>query len=331
MRQLRTLVIGVANRGNTWAEAVTAHARFDLRGIADIDPQVLAQRGAQYSIPDTRRHADYEQALRSRDYDLAVVAVPNHLHYPVAKAVLEAGVHCLLEKPFAETIVQAEELVNLADSAQCILQIVQNYRFKERWQFIADFIRAQRLGHIAGVEASFHRYRPPRFQHEVEMSYPMLFLQAIHHLDWLVSVLPAPIVAVLSRHRRVPWSEFRHPSICHLVLECADGVLVSYRGSYESRGQITPYDGLWRFEFEQGDLVVNEQQEIWQITEQGAKREQLCESAQADKGDAALLDTLYAAITQGTEPPTSGRRNLRTLRLLFDVIAAGGDGQGRQT
>ena len=320
---LKTLVIGAANRGNTWARAVRAHSGFQLSGIADISSKVLTERGEEYGVPAENRHLDHWEALAAGGYDVAVVAVPNHLHYPVAKDVLSSGTHCLLEKPFAETLDQAEELVELADAKRCVLEVVQNYRFRHTWQYISRFIREQRLGRIGGIETSFHRNRPPRYAHEVSMPYPMLFLQAIHHLDWLVSVLPAPIVQVSSRHRRVPWSAFTHPSVCHIILECEDGVLVSYRGSYESRGQITPYDGLWRFEFEHGDLVVDRDRQVWQITESGAKTERICDAEEEDTGDQGLLDALLQAITEGVEPPTSGRQNLKTLRLLLEVIAAG--------
>ncbi len=319
----RTLVIGLAGRGNTWAQSVAAHAEFELTGIADIKDEVLAERGAALGLPPERRHADYQEALAGGNYEVAVVVLPNHLHHPATRDILEAGKHCLLEKPFTLELAHAEELVELAARKERVLVIGQNYRFEGFCRFVADFVREESLGKLAGVEGSFHMHRPPRFEHERKMPYPVLFIQGVHHLDWLLSFLPAPVTQVISRHRRVPWSEWDNPSACHLILECEDGVLVSYRASYESQGRFSGYCGLWRLEFEKGDLLVESDRSVWQVTERGQRRERLFAMSPGEKpGNAWLLDSLHAGITTGAEPPTSGRNNLQTLKLLFEVMGA---------
>lgn len=320
----RTLIIGMAYRGTMLAKEFKAHEQFEFRGIADIRPEILAKCGDEFQILPERRYLDYKKALDSGDYDLAVVVIPNHLHYPVATDVLNAGLHCLLEKPFTDNMTHAIELVCLADQRRLVLQIVQNYRFSPLYRFVAKAIRDRRLGRLAGVECSFRRFRPPRSQHERDMAYPMLFLQGTHYLDWLLDILPAPILRIFSCHQHVPWSQWKNPSICHFILQCADGVMVSYRGSYESKGDISSYDGLWRFEFERGDLVIDNDQVIWQVTHEGKNRQPVFRPEPGQKsGDAYLLDTLHEAIANGIEPPTSAKKNLKTLKLLFDVMKAG--------
>jgi predicted dehydrogenase len=153
------------------------------------------------------------------------------------------------------------------------------------------------------------------------MQYPLLFLQAIHHLDWLLSCLPAPIEDLDCRLGLPAASPWQSPSICHLMLRCRDGVLVSYRGSYECLGEQTPFNGLWRFEFRDGDLVLDQAGVLWRI--QGEQRSRLYEPGQEERSSDECFWTPYEAITKGTEAPTSGRRNLDTLRLLFQVIERG--------
>jgi len=317
----RTLIIGMGGRGTVWANEVKRHDHFTLAGIADVEPKLLAQWGEQFQISPEHRHEDYNEALVAGGYDVAILAVPHHLHYPITKDVLNASLHCLVEKPFTLEMAQAEDLVQLADERKLVLEVVQNYRFNPLCRFIEHAITEQQLGRLASVQGSFHRYRPPKSDQEANMPYPMLFIQGIHHLDWLVAILPSPIVAVVSRHLRPKWSQWQNPSICHIILQCEDGVLVSYQGSYESQGWISTYDGLWRFEFEKGDLIIDENRVAWQITEAGEKREEIFRPTPEEKsGDECLLDTLHEAITTGTEPPTSARNNLKTLKLLFEVM-----------
>ncbi len=317
-----TLIIGIRNRGMAWAEAVRAHPDFELTGVADIDPEILRERSETLKLPEEGRYLDYRRALDSGRFQVVIVATPNHLHYRMAGDVLNAGVHCVLEKPFAETLPQAEELVELAAEKALALVIGHNYRFKAPFLGIAKVIRENRLGRLIGGEISFHRYRPPRFEHERPMRYPLLFLQGIHHLDLLISFLPSPVTEIHCRHFLPPGSPWASPSVCHLVLGCADGTLLSYRGSYECHGEQTPYNGLWRLEFEGGDLFLDHRGMLWQIEEQD--RRCLYEPQEGERsGDELLLDTVRQAIEEEKEAPTSGRNNLETLRLLFAVIDAG--------
>jgi predicted dehydrogenase len=317
-----TLIIGIRNRGMAWAEAVQSHPDFELRGVADNDPEILRKQSEALKLPKDSRHLDYHQALDSGRYKVVIVSTPNHLHYAMARDVLNSGIHCILEKPFTETLGQAEELVDLAARKALTLVIGHNYRFKAPFLGIAGVIRDGRLGSLIGGEISFHRHRPPRFEHERPMLFPLLFLQGIHHLDLLISFLPSPIEQIHCRHYLPPGSSWSSPSVCHLVLGCANGTLISYRGSYECRGEQTPYNGLWRLEFDRGDLVLDNQGRLWQIEQ--SDRRCLYEPQERERSsDQLLLDTVRQAIEKGTEAPTSGAKNLDTLRLLFDVIAAG--------
>ncbi len=113
--------------------------------------------------------------------------------------------------------------------------------------------------------------------------------------------------------------------MCRLLLRCRDGVLVSYRGSYECLGEQTPFNGLWRLEFRDGDLVLDQAGVLWRV--RGEQRSLLYEEGQEERSsDELLLDTLHEAIAEGTEAPTSGRRNLDTLRAPVPGDRAGPGG-----
>lgn len=319
---IKTLVIGLGGRGQRWAGMVRKHPDFLLAGLADCDAGLLAQQAAALQIPQSHCHTDLTTAWGA--YDLAIVVVPHQHHYAVTRDALAAGLHCLVEKPFTLEMDQARELVALAEAGNRVLQVGQNYRFKAPCLFVRDAIREARLGRLGCVEGAFHRFRPPRRAHEAAMPWPLIFTQGIHHLDWLLDVLPAPVADIHSCHRRPSWSDWEHPSMCQILLRCADGVIVSYSGSYESRGERSTYNGCWRFECEQGDLVIDPYRDaVWGVTGDGAKRDLLYETTgDAVPSEQMMLGDLRTAIRDGVEPPTSGRRNLATLQLVFDVIRA---------
>lgn len=69
------------------------------------------------------------EALETVDADAVLVTVPLRAHAPVAIAALNAGKHVLVEKPFAEHIPEAREVVEAAKAAGKTLMVSQNYRF----------------------------------------------------------------------------------------------------------------------------------------------------------------------------------------------------------
>lgn len=97
--------------------------------------------------------------LLTRVIDLVVIATPNTSHHPIAKQCLLAGRHVVIDKPFAPTLPEAEELVQLAKEKGRILSVYQNRRY------VGDFVTLQRLlsegalGRIVVYESHFDRFR----------------------------------------------------------------------------------------------------------------------------------------------------------------------------
>jgi predicted dehydrogenase len=75
--------------------------------------QQMAQREA--SLPDNER------------IDVVSITVPNHLHYQVCKAFIEAGIHVICDKPMTNTLEEAEELCRLVDDYDTIFAVTYNY------------------------------------------------------------------------------------------------------------------------------------------------------------------------------------------------------------
>ena len=72
----------------------------------------------QYGIKKT--YTDNEKMMVDPDVDTVYVAVPNFLHYEIAKEALEHGKNVICEKPFVESTEQAKELKRLADEKDLI-------------------------------------------------------------------------------------------------------------------------------------------------------------------------------------------------------------------
>lgn len=319
----RTLVIGVAGRGRVWTRAVLDHSQFELVGMADLNAEEMAVTAEKIGAPDVAQYTDFHEPLRDGKVDVVINAAATTAHYAITRDVLDAGAHCLVEKPFTLDMTEAEKLVEQADAAGLTLVVGQNYRFTALCRFVADLIASGDLGELMQVTGQFHRNRPPR-PSDLNIQFPMLFIQGVHHLDWLASIVPGPLQLLHAQHHLPADSQWTSPTICHVQMAGAGGAPVTYAGSYDARGEISSYTGMWRFAFTKGDLIIDNDQRVHRVrdTADGPVSETVYElSGDEPSGESRLLDSVHAGIAGDAEPPTSGRANLAVLQLLFDVCA----------
>ena len=94
---VRVVVIGTGGRGSDLIRALTTIEGVEVVGVCDDYPPHLAQ-GAKYAGPKAETFADYRQALDRLRPQAVVIAVPLHLHFPIARDALDAGCAVVLRK-----------------------------------------------------------------------------------------------------------------------------------------------------------------------------------------------------------------------------------------
>jgi predicted dehydrogenase len=116
--------IGVVGAGDWGAHLIRNFAALPgatLAAVCDTDPQRLAAVRARH--PEARAVADPAEVAALPEVAAVVVAAPAPSHYPVARAMLEAGKDVYVEKPLALSVAHAAELVRLAAARGRILMV----------------------------------------------------------------------------------------------------------------------------------------------------------------------------------------------------------------
>lgn len=135
-----------------------------------------------------------EDLLNDSDIDMIVICTTHHLHYQYAKMVLEAGKHCLVEKPFMENSQQAQEIFDLANQKGLYCSAYQNRRYDSDFLTVQKVIESGKLGDLLELEMHFDYYRPEipeNVQHfDPAMSY--LYGHGCHTLDQVISYFGEP-------------------------------------------------------------------------------------------------------------------------------------------
>jgi len=114
--------------------------------VADLDTARLAR--AQRRYPGLRTPTNFNDALNDPAVDAVVIATPVSTHFELGMAALRAGKHLWLEKPMAETSLQARRLTDEADKRDLVLLVDHTFLYTGAIRKISELMRSGSLGSL---------------------------------------------------------------------------------------------------------------------------------------------------------------------------------------
>src|SRR5271154_1277835 len=133
-----------------------------IRGVQGTELACIVERRstrAQEKYPDVRVARTLEGLLADKTIQLCVIAPPNDSHFDLARACLLAGRDVVVDKPFAPTLAESEELVRLAAERGRLITVYQDRRWDGDFGTVKKIVQSGRLGAIAEYECRFDRFR----------------------------------------------------------------------------------------------------------------------------------------------------------------------------
>ena len=131
-----------------------------VAGALSADPENARASGAELGMAPDRIYASYaemaaKEAVRPDGIEAVVIVTPNHLHHPVAKAFLEAGIDVICDKPLSVTVAEADELVALQKSTGLVFAVTLNNTGYAMVRQAREMIAAGELGPLRVVHAAY--------------------------------------------------------------------------------------------------------------------------------------------------------------------------------
>jgi len=111
-------------------------------------------------LPGVAAVPNIKEVLDDPFIDLLLIASPSAHHFEHATAALLAGKHVVVDKPFATTAREADDLIALAESQGLILSVFQNRRWDGDYLTARHCIEQGWLGKVFHYEVHFDRFRP---------------------------------------------------------------------------------------------------------------------------------------------------------------------------
>jgi predicted dehydrogenase len=192
---IRIGVIGYGYWGPNIVRNFHAHESSEVVMVCDKSPKSLER--LKKAHPDMLSTTNADDILKSPKIDVVAVVTPVWTHYELAKAALENGKHVFVEKPFTCSVVQAEELIELADRKNLKIMVDHTFLFTGAVKKIRQLVDEGALGDLYYYDSL--RVNLGLFQHDVNVIWDL----APHDLsimDHVIREKPEAVVATGEQH-----------------------------------------------------------------------------------------------------------------------------------
>jgi len=131
-----------------------------VAGALASTPAKARRSGRAIGLADERNYADYEamakaEGTRADGIEAVAIVTPNHLHAPVARAFLKAGIHVICDKPVTTTLKDAVALAALAKKRDRIFAVTHNYTGYPMVRHAQRMVADGALGEIRVVQVEY--------------------------------------------------------------------------------------------------------------------------------------------------------------------------------
>lgn len=334
--KLRASLIGCGAMSRAWLDAAARVDDLEVVGLADLDLAKAESRAAEFGLRDAVVASDIKTLLARTEPDLLFDVVAPAARYGIVSAALDAGCHVLSEKPMAETLHEARDLVARADHADRIHAVVQNRRYIESVRRIARAIASGVIGDVTSVHADF--FLGPHFGgFREEMAHVLLLDMAIHSFDAMRCMTGLGAENVYCREWEPRNSWYRQGSSALALFDLDNGAVFSFRGSWCAEGLGTSWECSWRFLGTKGSLVWDGHSDI-RIEVAGAGRDGLfaevasvaiapLDPADNIGGHFGVMKDFVMAVRRGTTPETISRDNIKSLAMALAAVQSAEQGR----
>jgi len=301
----RMAVVGIGYLGQFHAEKYAALEETNLAAVVDLDSSRAEQVAEKLSCQPFSSHLDIVGQV-----DAASVVVPTQDHYRIARDLLEAGVHVLVEKPMTATLEEADSLIQLAKTNGLVLQVGHLERFNPAVvaarEYVQQplFVESHRLG-------SFNERGT-----EVDVILDLM----IHDIDIILSLVPFPLEDIRVGGAKVLTP---HTDIATVRLEFSNGCIANVTASRISARKMRKIRIFQQDSYLSLDYAEREVELFRKLPERGIDGFPEIEYKQLPVADVDPLEEQLRAFSEsvltGKRPMVSGEEGRKALEVATQV------------
>lgn len=279
--------------------------------VAAVDPMEERRTHVTeiYGITDT--YSNVDELLAKADFSVASVCTPSLVRLETVKALAAAGKHIMVEKPMADTLDEARELVEVCRTAGVKLAVDQNFRDHYAFGLAREAIQNGEIGRVLGIDQRELVFRTVQGW-RAEATHHALSVMGVHWFDGFRYLLPEDADWLVARTYSSPAAPASGETDAFVQIRFGDAT-VNYTQSFSSRIErietiVIGVEGTLSLTYDALEIMRTD----------GSLETRHNPFAGAGKPESAYrsLERLFEAIESGGEPSNGGVDNLKTLSLL---------------
>lgn len=328
MATYKVVVAGCGGMANVWVEYAKQREDMDIVALVDIKPE-FAQAMADRHGLGSGIYTDVKEAIEATGANVVFDVTIPASHHKISTTALQLGCHVFGEKPMAETMEDARDIIRTAEAAGRSHAVMQNRRYDRNIRALRDMIAAEAIGRVGYIGADF--FLGPHFGgFRDAMDSPLLLDMAIHTFDQARFMTGANPVSVYCHEFNTPGSWYAGNACAVCIYEMSDGSVFCYRGSWCAEGAPTSWESSWRVTGERGTVIWDGHgapyAEVVKETEQEGKfnRDHVRVEAElrwdGNTGHKGCLDEMFAALAEGRRAETDGRDNIYSMAMVLGAL-----------
>lgn len=131
-----------------------------VAGALSSNSEKAKASAAELGLDPERSYGSFQEmakaeAKRADGIEAVAIVTPNHMHWPAAKAFLEAGIHVICDKPLTSTLADARKLAALVDKSGKLFVLTHNYTGYPMVRQARDMVQKGQLGEIRVIQAEY--------------------------------------------------------------------------------------------------------------------------------------------------------------------------------
>ncbi|NBD27762.1 Gfo/Idh/MocA family protein [Paenibacillus glycinis] len=332
MAQHKVVVAGCGGMANEWLDYAAQRENVEVVGLVDLFEEA-AKKMAQKRGLNVPTFTDLSEALAHTGANLVFDVTIPASHKQIATTALRAGVHVFGEKPMAETLADAQEVLAVANASGKRYSVMQNRRYLKHIRALSSFLAGGGIGKVGALHADF--FLGPHFGGFREtMASPLILDMAIHTFDQARFLSGADPVSVYC-HEFNPagsWYAGNASAIC--IFEMSDGSVFSYRGSWSAQGAGTSWESDWRVTGSLGTALWDGDNRPTAEEVSGdegfmhpTKAIEVPDIWTGRQGHFGCLDNMFDALEHDRLAETDSSDNIKSVAMVFGAIESAKTGQ----
>ncbi len=141
--------------------AARMDGEFELvAGALSSDAERAKASAAELGLDPERSYGSFAEMAKAEvrrpdGIEAVAIVTPNNVHFPAAKAFLEAGIHVICDKPLTATLAEAKKLAALVEKTGKVFVLTHNYTAYPMVRQARDMVQKGQLGDIRIVQAEY--------------------------------------------------------------------------------------------------------------------------------------------------------------------------------